>query len=227
MIICTCRSIFIRTFYSVCLVLMVFAASKSFAAEGFDKIKADLNSRDWEVRLAAVEKLNNLKEEKTIDLLMKVAEARGEYWPVKIKAIKLLGESAAPKAVEILLSIFNDTFNNWECPAIKSYTALALGNFKGNAKVVDTLISGINDPELFTREASIQSLGRIGNPAAVLPLVAALNNDSSAVKLSAIKALEMIGDPQAIPHIQRIAENDNDSVINSQAKAALNNFHKK
>lgn len=165
MIICTCRSIFIRTFYSVCLVLMVFAASKSFAAEGFDKIKADLNSRDWEVRLAAVEKLNNLKEEKTIDLLMKVAEARGEYWPVKIKAIKLLGESAAPKAVEILLSIFNDTFNNWECPAIKSYTALALGNFKGNAKVVDTLISGINDPELFTREASIQSLGRIGNPA--------------------------------------------------------------
>ena len=48
-----------------------------------------------------------------------------------------------------------------------------------------------------------------------------------AVKLSAIKALEMIGDAQAIPHIQRIAENDNDSVIKSQAKAALNNFHKK
>lgn len=204
---------------------MVFAASTSFATEGFDKIKADLDSRKWEVRLAAVEKLTNLKEEETIDLLMQVAGDRGEYWPVKIKAIKLLGESANPKTVKMLLSIFNEPFNNWECPAIKSYTALALGNFKGNAKVVDSLIAGINDPELFTREASIQSLGRIGNPAAVLPLIAALNSDSSAVKLSAIKALEMIGDPQAIPHLQWIAENDKDSVIKSQAKAALNNFH--
>jgi len=224
---CTCHSIFSRMFYSVCLVSIVIAASTSFAAEGFDKIRADLNSRGWEVRLGALEKLNNLKEENTIDLLIQVAGERGEYWPVKIKAIKLLGESADPKAVEILLSIFNDTFNNWECPAIKSYTALALGNFKGNAKVVDSLISGINDPELFTREASIQSLGKIGNPAAVLPLVAALNSGSSAVKLSSIKALEMIGDPQAIPYIQQIAENDNDSVIKDHAKAALNNFHKK
>jgi len=224
---CTCLTIFSRTFYSSCLALLIFAISTSFAAEGFDKIKADLDSREWEVRLTAVEKLNNLKEEKTIDLLMQVAGNRGEYWPVKIKAIKLLGESADTKAVEMLLSIFNDTFNNWECPAIKSYAALALGNFKGNTKVVDSLISGINDPELFTREASIQSLGRIGNPAAVLPLVDVLNNNSSAVKLSAIKALEMIGDPQAIPHIQRIAENDNDSVIKSQAKAALEKFSKK
>jgi HEAT repeat protein len=216
-----------RMFYSVCLVSMVITASTSFAAEGFDKIKADLDSREWEVRLAAIEKLNNLKEEKAIDLLMQVAGNRGEYWPVKIKAIKLLGESGDTKAVGILLSIFNDPFNNWECPAIKSYTALALGNFKGNTKVVDSLISGINDPELFTREASIQSLGRIGNTAAVLPLVAALNNESPAVKLSAIKSLEMIGDPQAIPHLQRIAENDNDSVIKDHAKAALNNFQKK
>jgi len=222
---CNCNSIFSRIFYLVCLALMFFATSPSFAAEGFDKVKADLDSREWEVRLAAVEKLNNLKDEETVNLLMQVAGNRGEYWPVKIKAINLLGESANPRVVELLLSIFNDPFNNWECPAIKSYTAHALGNFKGNAKVVDTLISGINDRELFTREASIQSLGRIGDRAAVLPLIAALNNDSSAVKLSAIKALEMIGDPKAIPTLQRIAENDKDSVVRSQAKAALNNFH--
>ena len=223
---CTCHSILGRTFCLVCSILIVFA-STCFAAEGFDKIKTDLDSREWEVRLAAVEKLNNLKDEKTIDLLIKIAGTRGEYWPVKIKAIKLLGESADPKAVDVLLSTFNDSFNNWECPAIKSYTALALGNFKGNAKVVDSLINGIDDPELFTREASIQSLGKIGNPAAVLPLVSALKKESPAVKLSAIKSLEIIGDPQAIPHLQMIAENDSDPVIKEQAKAALNNFHKK
>ena len=205
--------------------LMFFAASAGFAAEGFDKIKADLDSRDWKVRISAVEKLNNFSDEKTIDLLMEVAGNRGEYWPVKIKAIKLLGESADPRAVALLLSIFNEPSNNWECPAIKSYAALALGNFKGNAKVVDSLISGIDDRELFTREASIQSLGRIGNPAAVVPLIAALDSDSFTVRSSAIKALEMIGDPHAIPHLKRIAENDRDSVIKSQAKTALNNFH--
>jgi HEAT repeat protein len=223
----TYRSIFSRTFFSVCLVLIVFAVSTGLAAESFDKIKADLDSREWEVRMAAVERLNNLKDEKTIDLLMQVAENRAEYWPVKIKAIKLLGESSDPKAVHVLLTIFNEPFHNWECPAIKSYTALALGNFKGNTKVVDSLIAGINDRELFTREASIQSLGKIGNPAAVLPLVDALKNESPAVKLSAIKSLEMIGDPQAIPHLQRIAENDNDPVIKDQAKTALKNFSKK
>jgi len=217
------RNVFICLF----LVMMIVAPINILgAAEEFEKIKRDLDSRDWQIRLAAVEKLNN-KDEQTIDLLMQVVGMRGEYWPVKIKAIQLLGEAGNPKSIELLLSIFNDTFNNWECPSIKSYTALALGNFKGNEKVVDSLIEGVNDRELFTREASIQSLGKIGNTKAVPHLVSLLNDQSAAVKLSTIKALELIGDPQAIPYIQRVADNDTDFLVKSNARAALSNFHQK
>ena len=222
-----CKKIFGRFFQVIFLTLIICVPVKSFAASDYAKIKADLDNKDWEVRLAAVEKLNDVGDERTIEMLMQVAGTRGEYWPVKIKAITLLGESASPKAVDLLLSIFNDTFNNWECPSIKSYTALALGNFKGNEKVVNSLINGINDRELFTREASIKSLGQIGDPRAVSALVSVLNDESAAVKLSTIKALEMIGDPQAIPHIRQVAENETDPQIRSEAEAALNNFRKK
>ena len=65
-----------------------------------------------------------------------------------------------------------------------------------NPRVVEALISGIGDRELLTREASIQSLGRIGDPKAVQHLVVLLGDRSYAIRLSAIKALEEIGDPR-------------------------------
>ena len=155
---------------------------------------------------------------------MKVAGTRSEYWPVKIQAIKLLGEAANPKAISILLTIFNDSTLNWECPAIKSYTALALGNFKENPEVIQALLSGIHDRELFTREASIQSLGNIGSIEAVPNLIELLHDRSIAVKLSTINALEKIGDPQAISYLKKVADRDSDPIVRSEALDALKNF---
>lgn len=207
--------------------MVMVAQGKVFAEDNIDKIKSDLNSRDWKARLSAVEKLANRSDERTLNVLREVAGTHSEYWPVKIKAILLLGEAQDPRAVELLLSIFNDTFSNWECPSIKSYTALALGNFKGNGKVVDTLISGVNDRELLTREASIRSLGRIGDSKAVPRLVGLLGDRSTAIRLSVIKALGGIGDPQAIPQLQHVVESDSDPVIKGEASAALKNCHGK
>jgi HEAT repeat protein len=221
------KKVYRKMFLFLFPVVIIIIPMNILYAEDFDKIKRDLDSRDWQVRLSAVEKLSNSRDEETIDLLMQVAGLRGEYWPVKIKAIQLLGEAGNPESADLLLSIFNDSFNNWECPSIKSYTALALGNFRGNLKVVDSLIEGVNDRELFTREASIQSLGKIGNPKAVPHLINLLNDQSAAVKLSSIKALELIGDPRAIPDIQRVADNDTDALVRSEARAALNNFRQK
>jgi HEAT repeat protein len=220
------KKIYRRTLVCFLISIIVAVFGSMIEADDFKKIKADLDDRHWEVRLAAVEKLGKINDEKALDMLMQVADTRGEYWPVKIKAIQFLGEAADPKAITLLISIFDNSFLNWECPSIKSYTALALGNFKGDERVVDTLIEGINDRELLTREASIQSLGKIGNPKAVSHLLQALNDKNVTIKLSAIKALENIGDPQAIPHLQHIAENDGDSVVKDLAKTALNNFKK-
>lgn len=221
------KKIFGRVLFCLFLGIVMVAPGKVSAGDNLDRIKADLGSSDWKVRLSAVESLENRKDEMTLHMLRDVAGTRSEYWPVKIKAILLLGEAQDPRAVELLLSIFNDTFSNWECPSIKSYTAVALGNFKGNSKVVDTLISGVTDRELLAREASIQSLGRIGDSKAVPHLVGLLGDRSTAIRLSAIKALERIGDTEAIPHLQRIADSDSDSLVKSEALAAVKNFRGK
>jgi HEAT repeat protein len=227
MILCKYKKISGRVFIYLFIATMIVAPWKMTTAEDFNKIKKDLNDRHWEVRLAAVEKLGNINDEKALNLLMQVAATRAEYWLVKTKAIQLLGETADPKAVTLLISIFNDPFLNWECPSIKSYTAVALGNFKGDERVFDTLIEGINDRELLTREASIKSLGKIGNPKAVSYLLQALSDQNVTIKLSVIKALENIGDPQAITHLQRIEENNNDSLIKERAREALDSLNNK
>ena len=132
-----------------------------------------------------------------------------------------LGETKDPRAKKLLLSIFHNPNLNWECPSIKTYAVVALGNFKGDPYVVESLIKALDDHEKLTREAGIQSLGKIGDPAAVPHIIESLNEPSFAIKLSAIEALEAIGDPQAIDPLQRVAQNDTDVLIRTRAQEAL------
>ncbi|MFZ5907314.1 MAG: HEAT repeat domain-containing protein [Nitrospirota bacterium] len=195
------------------------------AQDPLQEIEQELQDRDWQVRLAAVEKLGGRSNEAAVDLLMKVAGTRSEYWPVQIKAIQLLGEAAHPKALDLLLSIFNDTFRNWECPSIKSRTALALAHFGGEKKVIETLAKGMYDGELLTREASIEALGKTGDPRAIPHLIQVLRDGSVAVRLRAVESLEMIGDPLAVPPLRYVAEYDSVPLVRERARAALENFH--
>jgi len=207
------------------LVFAVLAPGNISAEDTLQQIAKELQDRDWQVRLAAVEKLGGRNDETTVELLMKVAGTRSEYWPVQIKAIELLGETADPKALDLLLLIFNDTFRNWECPSIKSQTALALANFKGEKKVIETLAKGIHDRELLTREASIQALGKTGDPRAIPYLIEILRDGSVAVRLGAVEALETIGDPLIVSPLQYVAEHDSVPLVRERALTALKNLH--
>lgn len=220
------KKIFICLLFFGGVMLMVGPVS-GFAEDGLDKIKTELNNPNWQVRLAAVEELGSRSDEIALNILLDVAGTWTERWPIKIKAIQFLGEARYPKAVKLLLSIFNNSFLNWDCPSIKSYTATALGNFKGNRDVVYTLLDGVSDPELLVREASIRSLGKIGDPKAVPYLLRLLGDPSTAIRLSVIDTLEGIGDPGTIPNIQHALERESDLVVRSEALAALNNFHEK
>ncbi|MEW6001104.1 MAG: HEAT repeat domain-containing protein [Nitrospirota bacterium] len=224
---CRSKNTFIKRLPALFFILIIIFPLNVSAVEDFERIKSELDSDDWGIRLAAVEKLGIIRNEESINLLIDVAERRGETWQIKKKAILLLGEIKDPKAIGHLLSIFNDPFLNWECPAIKSYAAISLGNFKGNVRVIEALINGINDRELLTREASIRSLGKIGDPKAVSLLINLLKDSSIAIKLSSIKALEDIGDLRAIPYLRRAAERDTDSLIRNEIASALNNFREK
>jgi HEAT repeat protein len=206
------------------LLALIILIPLTALADDTAKIKKELDSSDWQVRLKAVEKLANRSDEEAVNLLLSVAGTRTEYWPVKIEAMLLLGETKDPRAKKLLLSIFHDPNLNWECPSIKTHAVIALGNFKGDPYIVESLIKALDDHEKMTREAGIQSLGKIGDPAAVPHIIESLNEPSFAVKLSAIEALEAIGDPQAIAPLQRIAANDSDELIRSRAQEAIDNL---
>jgi HEAT repeat protein/uncharacterized integral membrane protein len=207
----------------ICSLLGTMQMSRS---DDIDKLISDINTGDGKTRLSAVEKLGKIKDERSVDLLMNVANMSGEAWKIKIRAIRLLGEIGNVKAIDLLTKIFNDPFLNNECPAIKWNTAIALGNFKNNSKVVDTLINGLqNENEILgTREAVIQSLGKIGDLKAVPFLITALDDKSFAIKLSAIRALGQIRDLQVVPTLKRIVDSNCDPYIKNEALSALRNF---
>ena len=195
-------------------------------ADDTAKIKKELDSGDWQVRLKAVEKLAHRTDEEAVNLLLSVAGTRTEYWPVKIRAMLLLGETKDPRAKKLLLSIFHNPNLNWECPSIKTYAVVALGNYKGDPYVVESLIKALDDHEKMTREAGIQSLGKIGDPEAVPHIIESLNEPSFAIKLSAIEALEAIGDPRAIAPLQKVAAHDADDLVRSRAQEAIDSLKK-
>ncbi|MEW6162754.1 MAG: HEAT repeat domain-containing protein [Nitrospirota bacterium] len=214
-----------KKFFKITIFILFFPSiMEESIAENIDELISNLESRDWRIRLSAVEELGRIKDEKSINLLMNVAGAKSEVWQVKIKAIRLLGEIGDPKAIDLLAKIFNDPFLNFECPAIKWNTATALGSFKKSSRVVDMLINALDDDNLIIKEAVIQSLGKIGDTRAVPFLIPALHDKSFAIKLSAIKALGEIGDPQAIPSLKEIADKDNDLYIKNEALSVLKTF---
>jgi len=210
--------------YPLVIVLFLTVPYACFAATPLDEVKATFKNTEWEVRLAAMEKLTGLTDEETVDFLMAVAGDRKEHWSVQIRAIQFMGEIRNPKTLDLLLKIFTSRSNVYQCPAIKSYTAIALGNFRGQSDVIDPLITGITSDEPLVREASVQALGNLGTVKAVPHLIPLLRSPSLAMRLSAIKALESIGDPQAIPHLEDVAEKDSDKVAREISLIAVSNL---
>jgi HEAT repeat protein len=212
--------------YLFSIMLLLTVPCSSFASPSLEKFKAEFKKMDWEKRLVAMEKLKGMKDDETVEFLMSVADDRKEHWTVQIKAIQFMGEIRNPKTLDLLLSIFTSRSSVYECPAIKSYTATALGNFRGYGDVMDPLIAGINNKEPLVREASVQALGNIGNAKAVPHLIPLLRSSSLAMRLSAIKALESIGDPQSITPLEEVAGKDNDRIARETAALAARNLRR-
>lgn len=219
---------FMKFFESLIIIFFIIffvVPKEKIIADNIDDLIINLRNSDRQTRLLAVEELGRIRDERAVDALLNFVVIKDEDWRIKIRAIGLLGEIADPRVSEVLVNIFNDPFLNKECPAIKWNTAIALGkNFNKGSRAVDSLIGALNHNNLFIREATIQSLGIIGDSRAVPFLIPALNDKSFAIKFSAIKALGNIGDPQAIPFLKRIADNDNDPYIKGKALSTLKNF---
>jgi HEAT repeat protein len=187
----------------------------------FQVLLKDLQSKDSRIRLAAVEAIGKIRDERSVDTLIEFLKNKDEDWELQIRAIRHLGESKNQRALHILLQFFENVFLNFDCPAIKWNTAIALGNFRDNERVFEALLDDLYYDNLVVREAVIQSLGNIGNERAVPYLIPILRENNFALKLSAIKALEKIGKPSAIPHLKKFAVSETDPILRREAFKAI------
>jgi HEAT repeat protein len=195
------------------------------AEPSLEEIKAEFKHRDMEGRMGLLQKLEGIRDEETVDFLMAVVSNRWGNWHVEIRAIELLGKAENPKAVDLLLKIFASRSLHYSCPAIKTYTAVALGNFRENDRIQEALVRCIQDDEPQVREACVQSLGKTGDTRTVPFLILLLNDHSIAVRLSAIDALETRADPQAVAYLERLSTEDSDEIVRSAARSSLKKFN--
>lgn len=116
-------------------------------------------------------------------------------------AIRNLAQSDHPVAIEALICALRHISQDVRIYA-SSRLALVAANSKGaiNADVQE-LLEALNDDTWEVRNAVIQVLGRIDNPAVVPALLKILEDDEYRVRLSAIEALGMIGEPSAVPSL--------------------------
>lgn len=149
---------------------------------------------------------------KDIDDLISLIEDSSTDWKTQIIAIKKIAESSDPRGIEVLLRLINDPFLNHDCPALKFHAAEALSRYKGDSRVVETLISLASDRNnpISVREAAINSLGEIGDKKALNPIIDILNEDSFAIRMSSIRAIGKIGDSSIIDLLESLIDKEKD-----------------
>ncbi len=185
-------------------ILAFLMVPATVSAGDFEDLIQKLNSRDTAAQISAVQELAKRRDERRVEALLTFVFTKTENWKVKIRAIGLLGEIPSLDVSDKLVTVFNDPFLNDECPAMKWHTAVALGQrFNKGTRAVGTLIEALTYKNLLIQEAAIQSLGKIGDPAATPYLVAVLDDSRFAIKYNAVKALENIGRKRLSPFCRR------------------------
>lgn len=203
------------------LIVVFFAILSRQAAAGNATVALldDLRSSNKEVEMAAIEKLGQMKDEKSLNAIIEVLNARQEDWKIRIKAMDVLATSRAPMVTDALMDALADS-----CPAIKWHATVGLGGFNDDARVVDALIAAMDDSTMYIREAAIESLGRIRARKAVPYIGAALRDSHFAIRLKAVRALKNIDDGQALLFLKSAANNEPDIFIKDEEVSILKAF---
>ncbi|NWF98380.1 MAG: HEAT repeat domain-containing protein [Nitrospirae bacterium] len=215
----------IKLFFTIILSLSL---NKTADAINFENILQNLQSYDIKTQIEAVNELGKIRDERSIQTLIDFIFTKTENWKVKTRAITILGEIPDVRIVDKLVTVFNDPFINYECPAMKWYTVIALGkNFNKGTSAVDTLLEALSYDNLLIKEAAIQSLGNTGDPSAIPYLLPLLDDDRFSIRYSVIKALGQIGDKDTVPYLRKIISEEKESLLKDEAINAIEYIERK
>ncbi|HTR45040.1 MAG TPA: HEAT repeat domain-containing protein [Thermodesulfovibrionales bacterium] len=205
-------------FLLLSLILLTSAASASSVENRFVSL---LGTEGVQVRPLSDSDREVLKSVETLEALIAYIRKSIHDWRLQIRGIRILGQTGSALAAEALREMFYDPIFNYGCPSLKLNLVIALGNFPGNKRVSETLISGAQDFEIQVKEASILSLGKNRDREAVSFLLEKLTDQSFTIRLAAISSLGEIGDRRAAAPLRKIEEHDQDSLIRTAARTAL------
>lgn len=206
-----------RSFLKMVFLLLILFPLNLVYAYTMDDLFNELDTPQWSEKVSDPAFIEKFKNPDMVSTVINFTDTGKYHWRYRLRAIKLLGSIGTPQAKKALLDRFQDYFFHRDCPALKSYLADALGNFKPEMRLIEVLKEGLKDPELLVREAAARSLGKLSMPESIKYLKEAfLSEKSMAVKIAIVNALKEIDTPEAKNFIIQIeSETNNRELINA------------
>jgi HEAT repeat protein len=164
----------------------------------FDLDKGDNSPLAGIRRDCVVRALGLTKDRRATDALM--VALKDPEWLVRTRAASALANNPVREAFNSLADALKDP----ECPFVRSFAAIALGQI-GDADAVPSLIRAFEDErDIVAQHHIAEALCRLGRPA-VNPLVACLDGEPAVAPLAA-RALGVIGDRHAVDPLLALVE---------------------
>ncbi|MCK4269764.1 MAG: HEAT repeat domain-containing protein, partial [Methanogenium sp.] len=193
---------------------------ESVDEDPLEKILGGLESRDVQIRVAAVESLRLMGapavehlipvlDDKNYSVRLAAAEALGEIGDrqavkplivrfsdesdeVRVAVARALGDIGSPDGIPHLMDSFLDEYYAVRFAAVDSLTKMGSG-------AIPMLTTGLKHSVPVYRISSANALGRIGDEDAVFPLIDCIGDEVEEVRKSISQALGIIGEASVSP----------------------------
>ncbi len=145
------------------------------------QLLAALESADWQVRVAAVQKLEECGERASIERFIRAL--KDEHEAVRAAAAHALGALGDPRAIAPLVEALRDA--TW---LVRAAAVQALGML-GEHMPVEPLMLALHDEDESVRAVAVRALGTMGESVSMECLLAALQDSSWQVREMAVLTL--------------------------------------
>jgi hypothetical protein len=181
----------------------------------FEKYTMDLKDPNSNVRIAAAEKLGDLKDARAIEpLIQSLGDDNNSVKDEAAWSLVTIGREHPNLTGSSLVKVLKSRDNY-----VRIYSTWVLGMIN-YSQATDQLIQTLKDDNQSVRGAAAFALGKVKAIKAVNPLIQALMDEDSEVRGSAAQSLGDLNDTRAVePLIQSL--NDENEDVRSAAKAAL------
>jgi len=187
-------------------------------------LRADLDSKDWDLKWAVVAALANLGDE---PLLEDMPRAEGDSWYTRcqrnsffIRLVQRLAEAGHTLvASEVYMMLFESPMRvqneHEQCAAL-----FGLVEVRG-PDAIDQVFAGLGDADPEIRASAMDAALRIAGPRVTAAFIAELRRPESALRASMLRVLEQRGDAAALPAVLEALKDARQDVRRAALSAAV------